>query len=377
MSGPAAVWRDAALVLSLALFLTVWFGAWPAGVPVVVPLLLLASLLAWRAWDARPFAMPRVRLPTAACLCLALLYRMPALLHPWGWVNRDGAYGAFVALHLLRGIRPAPAFTEGANYQGTLKGHLAALLSLVTRVDDLSWLMVAASVLLSLVFIAATMALARRLAGAPAAWASGLFLALGPRFPTVFSLNCVGQYVDVLALGGAALALCARLLDREARDSERALHFVIGLLLGAAFWQQPVALSFVATVLLALAARRASWRWGGLPVLALGIGVGALPVLVWNVQNAWASGDILGREPSEIKAQVDALPHLVRRAVTISFPILSGMSPGHPWSDVPLCGPPWRRSSRSLSRRISSCGGARSARACASRVPRRPRSRRC
>ena len=331
----------AALCAALVLLITTWFGGWPRGLPVLLPLLVLAGLAAWRLRAAWPVRMPRPAVSTLACLAIALVYRAPALVHPWGWVNRDGAYGAFVALHLLRGLRPAPAFTEGANYQGTLKGHLAALLSLLTGVEDLSWLMVAASVFLSLVFVAATMALARRLGGEPAAWISGLFLALGPRFLTVFSLNCVGQYVDVLALGGVALALCARLLDpREPGapgrpQAERGTHFVIGLLLGAAFWQQPVALSYIATVALVLALRRASWRWDGWPVLVLGVAIGALPVIVWNVQNAWASSDILGREPSELKAQIDALPYLVRRAVTVSFPILAGMSPAHPWTDVP------------------------------------------
>jgi hypothetical protein len=364
----------AALVGALVLLITTWFGGWPRGLPVFVPLLVLAGLLAWPLRKTWPLPLPRPAVSTLVCLVIALVYRAPALLHPWGWVNRDGAYGAFVALHLLRGVRPAPAFTEGANYQGTLKGHLAALLSLVTGVDDLSWLMVAASVVLSLVFLVSTMALARRLGGEPAAWICGLCLALGPRFLTVFSLNCVGQYVDVLALGGVALALCARLLDggserlhlhfRTSRYAcrskvpggdcgaghepgsspspgppERGTHFLIGLLLGAAFWQQPVALSYIATVALVLALRRASWRWDGWPVLALGIAVGVLPVIVWNLQNAWASGDILGREPSELKAQIDALPYLVRRAVTVSFPILAGMSPAHPWTDVPLLRP--------------------------------------
>lgn len=335
-----------ALVGALVLLITSWFGGWPRGLPVLAPLLGLGGLAAWHVRAAWPIRLPRPALSTLVCLLVALAYRAPALFHPWGWVNRDGAYGAFVALHLLRGARPAPAFTEGANYQGTLKGHLAALLSLVTGVDDLSWLMVAASVLLSLVFITATMCLARRLGGEPAAWISGLFLALGPRFLTVFSLNCVGQYVDVLALGGVALALCARLLDGPERPhlplpppSERGTHFLIGLLLGAAFWQQPVALSYIVTVVLVLALRRASWRVDGWPLLAVGVAVGALPVIVWNLQNAWASGDILGREPSEIKAQVDALPYLVRRAVTVSFPILAGMSPAHPWTNVPLLRP--------------------------------------
>ena len=92
-----------------------------------------------------------------ACLALALLYRAPALRDPWGFVNKDGAFVAFVALHLLQGVRPAPVFTEGANYQGTLKGHLAALLSLISGCQDFSLLMLLASLLLYLGFMVATM----------------------------------------------------------------------------------------------------------------------------------------------------------------------------------------------------------------------------
>ena len=72
-----------------------------------------------------------------------------------------------------------------------------------------------ASLLLYLVFVAASMALARRVFGRGAALVTGLYLALSPKFLTTFSLNCVGQYVDVLALGGVALALLARLLDDD------------------------------------------------------------------------------------------------------------------------------------------------------------------
>jgi hypothetical protein len=57
--------------------------------------------------------------------------------------------------------------------------------------------------------------------------------------------------------------------------------------------------------------------------------VGALPVLIWNVQNGWGSGDILGRPPQELLAQAEALPALVARTVTEAFPILTGLSPGH------------------------------------------------
>lgn len=252
-------------------------------------------------------------------------------------MNRDGAYGAFVALHLLEGVRPAPPFTEGANYQGTLKAHLAAGLSRVVGAADLSFLMLLSSVLLYLVFVAATMAVARRLAGRPAAVFAGLYLAFAPKFLAVFSLNCVGQYVEVLALGGLALALLARLLQEapgpEPAGHERPLCILMGLLLGAAFWQQPVALSYVAVAVLVLAARRASWRSGAVLWLAAGFAVGVLPVILWNVQHDWASGDILGRDTSELRAQVEAVPRLLRRTLAISFPILAGLAPGHPWSE--------------------------------------------
>jgi hypothetical protein len=232
-------------------------------------------------------------------------------------------------------VRPAPIFTEGAHYQGTLKGHLGALLGVLTGARDLSLLMVVASLLLYLVFIAATMALVRRVGGRAAALAAGLYLAISPRFLTVFSLNCVGQYVDVLALGGLALAVLARLMADDRRGAEaRGGYLVVGLLLGAAFWQQPVALAYIAAVTLALALRRAVWRDAWCLLYPIGVFVGALPVLLWNVRNDWQTGDIMGREPGELAAQADALFHLVRRTLSISFVTLSGLSPGHPWGHL-------------------------------------------
>jgi len=319
----------------LVLLITTWFLARPAGLPPAAPFLLLLALAGARWGRDVPGALRRPAPETVAALVAAVLYRLPALIHAHGWVNRDGAYPAFVALHLMQGIRPAPIFTEGAHYQGTLKGHLGALLGAVTGVRDLPFLMVLTSLLLYLAFIAFTMSLARRIAGREAALVTGLYLAISPRFLTVFSLNCVGQYVDVLALGGLALVLVARLLSEDRRGADaRGTYLAIGLLLGAAFWQQPVALAYAGAVVIALALRRATWHGGWALLLPVGAFVGALPVLLWNVQNHWQTGDIMGREPGELAAQADALPHLIRRTLTISFVTLSGLSPGHPWGQL-------------------------------------------
>lgn len=324
---------EAAAALCAALLAVAWFAR-PAGWPP--PGAFLLGLLGLVALRLARGGAPRVALPlpeTAGCVALALLFRLPALLHPWGWVNRDGAYGAFVTLHLLQGAAPAPVFTEGANYQGTLKPHLAALLALATGVRDLSWLMVAAGVLLSLVFLVASMALARRVSGRTAGLFTGLYLALGPKFLTTFSLNSVGQYVDVLALGGVALALVARVLATDARGRDaRGAYLGVGVLLGAAFWQQPVALSYAAAAFAALALRRATWRDGWAALVPAGAALGALPAVLWNLQNTWGSGEIMGRGLGE---QADALPRVVRRTASVAFPVLAGLSPGHPWQDVP------------------------------------------
>jgi hypothetical protein len=327
----------AAGVLLLVVLQLAWFAGWPAGLPAGVPFVLLLALVLWAGVKAglhRPSRWPRPAPETLACLGVALVYRLPALVYPWAFVNKDGAYPAFVALHLLQGARPAPVFTEGANYQGTLKAHLAALIGLVSGVRDLAWLVAAAGALLSLVFLVATMAVARRVGGRPAALFAGLYLALGPKFLTTFSLNAVGQYVDVLALGGLALALVARLLDEDrAGPAARGDYIALGLVLGAAFWQQPVALGYIATCALALALRRRTWRDPWTLLAPLGLLLGVLPLLIWNAQNGWASGDILGREPADLQAQADALPRLLRRTFTIAFPILVGLSPGHPFAD--------------------------------------------
>jgi hypothetical protein len=291
---------------------------------------LLAALgCAWIA--LKPPPRPRPSVDIAGVLAVAIAYRLPALLHPWGWVNTDGAYGAFVALHLLSGARPAPVFTEGASYQGTLKGHLAALFALAPGAEDLSRMMVLAGLVLTLVFIVATMSLARRIGGRAAALAAGLYLALGPKFLTVFTLNSVGQYVDVLALGGAALALLPPLLADEVGPHDTLRAATIGLLLGAAFWQQPVAACYALTVIFALVWRRgpgtaARWAWIGAGAL-----VGVLPVLVWNMGHGWASRTLLGPDRAVLRDQALLLPYLARRTVDTSLPVLAGVSPGHPW----------------------------------------------
>src|SRR5262245_58027085 len=98
--------REAGLLVAFALLLSTHFALWPAFLPPGVPALVVVVLGGWCAFDARREVLRLLRaVPASAwgCAALSVLYRLPALLNPWGWVNRDGAYGAFAALSLLQG----------------------------------------------------------------------------------------------------------------------------------------------------------------------------------------------------------------------------------------------------------------------------------
>jgi hypothetical protein len=132
------------------------------------------------------------------------------------------------------------------------------------------------------------------------------------------------------------LALLARLLDegRSGRDA-RWPYVALGALLGAAFWQQPVALGYWLVAVAALVLRpqrRDPWTLATL----LGLVLGLLPVLLWNARNDWASSFILGREGGDVQAQVAVLPRLAERTLTVAFPVLAGLSPRHPQAGWPL-----------------------------------------
>ena len=117
------------------------------------------------------------------------------------------------------------------------------------------------------------------------ALAAALYLAFAPAFVTRYSLSNDGNYVEVLALGSAAL------LAVVAWDEDRGrltLPLVAGLLLGLALWCHILAVIHVAAAgLFVLGARRAAapavWRLGA------GVALGYAPGLLWNAANGGES----------------------------------------------------------------------------------------
>ena len=290
-------------------------------VPVVVAAPLLALLVAILVVRHRARADPRTldrrfALAVAGMLALATLVRWPALLAPGSLVSSDSAVAGIIAQELRRGHVPAPIYAPGFPYEGTLKPHLTALLGLALPAAGTPLLYVLASHLFYLLWVYAVMRLARGVGGTIAALGAGLFMAVSPRFLTAFSLNNVGQYPEVNALGTLALVLL----------TPGTGLLLPGFVLGLALWQQLLALYFILTAVLAALVTPALRR----PRLLLdgvsGFLAGAYPVFIWNAANAWATLDWVGKGGKRPMDRLTGLPEQLERTFTVSFPKLFGMT---------------------------------------------------
>jgi len=265
------------------------------------------------------------RLDTLLVCAAATVLRLPALIAPAGFVGGDGSLQALLTLGLLNGLRPAPIFLSGSSYEGSLKAHIAAGLGAIFGHEDLARLLVAASLLLWFVFIASTMALARRIAGPSAGVAAGLFVALSPRFATVFSVSNAGPYPDALGLGTLALAWAARLLDESASPSRRD-YFGVGLVLGVAFWQQPIVISYAAVALGALLLDAAWHRRLAFLATAVGLFLGRLPATLHDLSQGFAATGVVTHYASGAGGGLPLADQVIG-TLTWAFPVVfAGLS---------------------------------------------------
>jgi hypothetical protein len=290
--------------------------------PAVAGLLLaLAGLAAVRAFAARgagPDAERRAPLlaMTLGMFALATLVRLPALVAPGSLISSDSAVAGIIAQELRAGQTPAPIYAPGFPYEGTLKPHLTALLGAALPSVGTPLLYTLASHLFFLGWIAAVMVLARRAAGPAAALGAGAFLAVSPRFLAAFSLNNVGQYPEVNALGAGGLAALAA----------GGGPLLAGFLVGLALWQQLVAISFVAVLGLAVV-WTAEWRRPPRAAEALaGLFAGSYPMWAWNAANGWVTFDFFRRGSKNPWDRLAGIPERLERTAAVSFPKMFGLT---------------------------------------------------
>jgi hypothetical protein len=269
-----------------------------------------SSRFALAGWDRSAAAI------LVAVLAAATLVRLPALAAPAGLISSDSAVAGIIAQELRAGERPPPIYAPGFPYEGTLKPHLTALLARLVPAAGTPLLYAIASHLLYLVWCAAVTLLAYRAAGGVAAAGAGLFMAVSPRFLAAFSLNNVGQYPDVNALGTMALLLLTRQPDLLA----------CGFFLGLAAWQQLVAVYFVTAVALAALFTPHLRRPVSLVAGVVGFAGGSYPMWIWNARHGWATFDFFRRGGKNPADRLAGLPDRLEAVVTVSFPKMFGLT---------------------------------------------------
>jgi len=253
----------------------------------------------------------------AAGICLlATVVRLPALAAPGSLISSDSAVAGIIAQELREGQLPPPIYAPGFPYEGTLKAQLTALLGRAMPGVGMPLLYAICSHLFYLMWTVAVMLLARDVGGTRVALGAGLFMAVPPRFLMAFSLNNVGQYPEVNALGTLGLALLM---------SSQGL-LLPGFLIGLAVWQQLLGVYFVIVAVLAVALtpewRRANRVAGGVA----GFVAGSYPVWAWNAAHGWATLDFFrrgGKEPSE---RLAGLPERLVQTIAVSFPKMFGLT---------------------------------------------------
>jgi hypothetical protein len=325
----ARAWGYVALALWVAL-VDVWFhgplsgGAGPPWVALLLAAALGVALVAagraWRAGTITPADgvshAPASVAVVVAALVVASLVRLPALANPDGLISSDSAIAGIIAQELRAGQLPPPIYAPGFPYEGTLKPHLTALLAWLLPGVGTPFLYALSSHLFYLLWTAAVVVLARGLGGPGAAWAAGFYMAVSPRFLTAFSLNNVGQYPEVNALGALALVVLAR---------SRGL-LLAGFLLGLALWQQLVAVYFLLAAGLVVALTPALRRRRLLLDGVVGFLAGSCPVWFWNAAHGWRTFDFFRKGGKNPLDRLAGLPDRLDAMASVSFPKLFGLT---------------------------------------------------
>ena len=288
-----------------------WSSPWLAAALVV---LLGAVALAHRVRE--PFDR-RFAALVLAVLSLATLVRLPALLHPAGVVTGDSAVNGIIADELRAGRIEPPVYPPGYPYEGTLKVNLTAAFGWLLPGVGTPAIYIGMGHAFYLLWTAAVMRLAAGAAGPMAALGAGLFMAMAPRFLMAFSLNNVGQYQELNALGALGLACLA---------GRRGL-LLAGFALGLAVWQQLVAVYYLLTAAVAVAVTPSLRAPRLLLDAALGLAAATFPIWIWNLANGWATFDFFRRgAKGGLFDRLAEAPGQLARTVSVSLPKMFGVT---------------------------------------------------
>ena len=240
--------------------------------------------------------------------------------------DADQTIVSLMARHIENGERPV--FYWGQPYTGSADAYILALLFRIFGEHEV--LPHLAPLVASLTWVVLTVRLAWRLYGQGIALICGALLIFPSNLLITWGTWAGSGYLEMMALGTGALLLC--LPPGEGSPAAGGWRLPPAFfLLGVALWVQPLAAAYLAAVLsllfgrMAAAARdRSRWLGGTIQTLAcaLGLIVGAAPLLIFNLQNHWATLAFLTQRGPHM-----GILTVAARTVAWTGPVLLGLAP--------------------------------------------------
>src|SRR5437588_2175430 len=272
-----------------------------------------------------------------AIIVVATLLRLLIIGHNWPVTDSDESTMGLMTLHILhRGEHPT--FFYGQNYMGSLEAFLGA--GLFHLFGPSIFMLRLGLVILFALFLISIYLLASLLYSKKLALAVLILLSLGSEGMLRQELLAIGGYPDTLLFGTLVLLIASWLAlssNRDISQRDRRWRYVVfggwGLAAGLGLWSDlliaPIVLA--AGLLLLLGCCRECLTWS-LPCLLLGLAVGALPLLIYNVtaQPGQDSISVLLRIHDIDKSMHLPVMNQAKGAFLISLPIITGVYPSCP-----------------------------------------------
>ncbi|MBV8713531.1 MAG: hypothetical protein JOZ65_00545 [Chloroflexi bacterium] len=263
-----------------------------------------------------------------ACVVIGLGVRLAIIVSPLGEIDGDEAVVGLMARHIAF-LGERPVFYWGQPYLGSLEAFTAAPLFRLFNSSTFLLKLVPTGYSLGFLWLAALFA--RSAFGIGPGLATAAYLALPPAMWAVWSTKARGGYAEVLFLGQALLLVTLVL----AREPNRRLAMLWGLLAGLAFWTHLLAIVYLVPALLYLVLGRGRWSLSQVGMLLFGAVVGMLPLLIDNLSNQFKTLAALLQPPD---LPVDPPAQFVR-FFRVGVPVLLGL--GQPTTSQTMFDQDW------------------------------------
>lgn len=232
-----------------------------------------------------------------ALIVLAVLLRVVLMALGWPQHNSDESVMGLMALHIAnRG--ELPIFFYGQFYMGATEAYIGAALFHLFGASVFVLRLV--PLLLFALFLTSMYLLTSLLYSKPLALVTLALLALGSNIVLQTEIVAIGGYPEMLAFGalGFLLACWLSLHNDQFVSDRRRWRFSLGyalwgLVMGLGVWSDYIFVVFalMSGLLLLACCWRTILSWRILPLLLLGLALGALPLIIYNgshpVLNSW------------------------------------------------------------------------------------------